>query len=49
MYKNKVFDTFDCLTKFLNDNGILPSEIISISIFSRGVALVYYKAESEET
>lgn len=48
MYKTKIFDTFDYLTKFLNDNGILPSEIINISTFSRGVALVYYKAESEE-
>ena len=48
MYKSKVFDTFDYLTKFLNDNGILPSEIISISVFSYGVALVYYKAESEK-
>lgn len=45
MYKTKVFDTFDYLTKFLNDKGILPSEIISISTFSRGVALVYYNAE----
>ena len=42
MYKTKVFDTFYDLTKFLNDNGILPSAIISISTFSRGVALVYF-------
>lgn len=41
-YKTKIFDTFHDLTKFLNDNGILPEEIISISTFSRGVALVYF-------
>jgi hypothetical protein len=42
MYNTKIFDTFYNLTEFLNDNNILPSNIISISTFSRGVALVYF-------
>lgn len=47
MYKNKVFNTFYELTKFLNDNNILPSEIISISTVSIGVVVVYFDADQE--
>ena len=41
MYTSKVFDTFYDLTKFLNENDITRDAIINISVFSRGVALVY--------
>ena len=41
MYTTKIFDTFYDLAKFLNENDITRDEIINISVFSRGVALVY--------
>lgn len=47
MYKAKVFDTYYDLEKFLNYYSIKKSDIIHITSFSRGVALLYY-TESEE-
>jgi hypothetical protein len=47
MYKTKTFDTFYDLIEFLNKNNILSSDIISISTYSYGVALVYLDTESE--
>lgn len=47
MYEDKIFNTLYDLKKFLNENNILPSEIISISVCSIGVILVYFDADKE--
>ena len=46
-YVTKTFDTFYDLTKFLNENDIVKDEIVNISVWSRGVTLIYISEESE--
>ena len=48
-YTSKVFDTFYDLTIFLNKNNISKNAIINISVFSRGIALVYLADNREVT
>ena len=41
MYKTKVFNTLYELTEFLNSNCIDEEDIVHISIYQHGVALIW--------
>lgn len=42
MYITKTFDTFSYLVDFLNTHHIPQERIVSINVYSFGVALVYF-------